>query len=118
MLRTYVIAGAQRLTTEEVTGASGRPAELLLAGSGGQDAVATDPADDLLLTDGNVENLKKAHDFTMVRRESLSASGYIELLIWISPFYAECDRPLLEAGRGIEDPYPRPQGTRCPEEAP
>jgi hypothetical protein len=94
MLRTYVIAGAQRLTNEEVAGASGRPAELLLAGSGGQDAVATDPADDLLLTDGNVENLKKAHDFTMVRPESLSASGYIELLIWISPFYAECDRPL------------------------
>jgi hypothetical protein len=106
MLRTYVIAGAQRLTTEEVAGASERPAELLLAGSGGQDAVATDPADDLLLTDGNVENLKKAHDFTMVRFESLSASGYIELLIWISPFYVECDRPLPEAGRGIEDPYP------------
>jgi hypothetical protein len=86
MLRTYVIAGAQRLSTEEVAGASGRPAELLLAGSGGQDAVAIDPANDLLLTDGNVENLKKAHDFTMVRPESLSASGYIELLIWISPF--------------------------------
>jgi hypothetical protein len=54
-----VIAGAQQLTTEEVAGASGGPAELPLAGSGGQDAVATDPADDLLLTDDNVENLKK-----------------------------------------------------------
>jgi hypothetical protein len=106
MLRTYVIAGAQQLTTEEVAGASGGPAELLLAGSSGQDAVATDPADDLLLTDDNVENVKKAHDFTMVRPESLSASGYIELLIWVSHFYAECDRPLPEAGRGIEDPCP------------
>jgi hypothetical protein len=104
MLRTYVIAGAQQLTTEEVAGASRGPTELSLAGSGGQDAVATDPADDLLLMDDNVENLKKAHDFTMVRPESLSASGYIELLIWVSPFYAECDRPLPEAGRGIEDP--------------
>jgi hypothetical protein len=80
-----VIAGAQQLTTEEVAAASGGPAELLLAGSGGQDAVATGSADDLLLTNDNVENLKKAHDFTMVRPESLSASGYIVLLIWISP---------------------------------
>jgi hypothetical protein len=85
MLRIFVIAGAQQLTTEEVVGTSGRPVELLQAGSGCQVAVAADPADDLLLTDGNVENLKKAHDFTMVRPESLSASGYIELLIWISP---------------------------------
>jgi hypothetical protein len=108
MLRTYVIAGAQQLTTEEVAGASRRPAELLLAGSSGQGAVATDPADDPLLTDSNVENLKKVHDFTMVRPESLSANDYIELLILISPFYAECDRPLPEVGRGIEDPYPRP----------
>jgi hypothetical protein len=81
-----VIAGAQQLTTEEVAGASGGPDELPLAGSGGQDAVATDPADDLLLTDDNVENLKKAHNFTMVRPESLSANGYIGLLIWVSPF--------------------------------
>jgi hypothetical protein len=66
-------------------GTSGRPVELLQAGYGCQVAVAADPAGDLLLTDGNVENLKKAHDFTMVRPESLSASGYIELLIWISP---------------------------------
>jgi hypothetical protein len=66
-------------------GTSGRPIELLQAGSGCQVAVADDPAGDLLLTDGNVENLKKAHYFTMVRPESLSANGYIELLIWISP---------------------------------
>jgi hypothetical protein len=71
MLRTFVIAGVQQLTTEEVVGTSGGPEELLLAGSGCQDAVATGLVDDLLLTDGNVENLKKAHDFTMVRPESL-----------------------------------------------
>jgi hypothetical protein len=118
MLRTFVIAGAPQLTTEEVVGTSGRPDELLLAGSGCQDAVAADLAGDQLLTDGNIENLEKAHDFTMVRPEQFSASNYIELPIWTSPFYAECDRPLLEAGRKIEDPCPRPQGTRCPEEAP
>jgi hypothetical protein len=53
--------------TEEVVGTSGRPDELLLAGSGSQEAVATDLADDPLLTDGNVDILKKVHDFTMVR---------------------------------------------------
>jgi hypothetical protein len=52
-------------------GTSGRPDELLLAGSGGQEAVATDLADDLLLTDDSVDILKKAHDFTMVRPESV-----------------------------------------------
>jgi hypothetical protein len=66
-----VIAGARQLPTEEVTGASGRPAELLLAGSGSQEAVATDLADDPLLTDDNVDILKKAHDFTMVRPGSI-----------------------------------------------
>jgi hypothetical protein len=71
MLRTFVIAGAQQLTTEEAMGTSGRPDELLLAGSGSQEAVATDLADDLLLTDDNVDILKKAHDFTMVRPESI-----------------------------------------------
>jgi hypothetical protein len=81
-----VIAGAQQLTTEEVAGASGRPVELLLAGSGCQDAVAADLVGDLLLTDGNIENLKKVHDFAMVRPENFFASKYIELLIWISPF--------------------------------
>jgi hypothetical protein len=67
MLRTFVIAGVQQLTTEEVVGTSGRPVELLQAGSGCQVAVAADPVGELLLTDGNIENLKKAHDFTMVR---------------------------------------------------
>jgi hypothetical protein len=71
MLRTFVIAGAQRLTTEEAVGTSRGPDELLLAGSGSQEAVATDLADDLLLTDDNVDILKKAHDFTMVRPESI-----------------------------------------------
>jgi hypothetical protein len=118
MLRIFVIAGAQQLTTKAVVGTSGRPVELLLAGSDCQDAVAAGLAGDLLLTDGNIENLKKAHDFAMVRPENLSTSDYIELLIWIPPFYAESDRPLPEASRGIEDPCLRPQGTCCPEKAP
>jgi hypothetical protein len=71
MLRTFVIAGAQQLTTEEAVGTSRRPDELLLAGSGSQEAVATDLADDLLLTDDSVDIHKKAHDFTMVRPESI-----------------------------------------------
>jgi hypothetical protein len=71
MLRTLVIAGAQQLTTEEAVGISGRPDELLLAGSGSQEAVATDLTDDLLLTDDNVDILKKVHDFTMVSPESI-----------------------------------------------
>jgi hypothetical protein len=71
MLRTLVIAGAQQLTTEEAVGTSGRPDELLLAGSGSLEAVATDLINDLLLTDDNVDILKKAHDFTMVSPESI-----------------------------------------------
>jgi hypothetical protein len=113
-----VVAGAQQPTAEEVVGTSGRPVELLLPGSDCQDAVAAGLVGDLLLTDGNIENLKKAHDFAMVRPENLSASDYIELLIWIPPFYAESDRPLPEASRGIKDPCLRPQGTCCPEKAP
>jgi hypothetical protein len=66
-----VIAGAQHLITEEAVGTSGGPDELLLTGSGGQEAVATDLTDDLLLTDDNVDILKKAHDLTMVRPESI-----------------------------------------------
>jgi hypothetical protein len=34
MLRILVIAGAQQPTTDETVGTSGRPVELLLAGSG------------------------------------------------------------------------------------
>jgi hypothetical protein len=71
MMRTFVIAGAQQLTTEEAVGTSGGPDELLLAGSGSQEAVATDLADDLLLTDDKVDNLKKAHDFALVRPETI-----------------------------------------------
>jgi hypothetical protein len=67
-------------------GTSGRPVELLLAGSGCRDAVAADLAGDLLLTDGNIENLKKAYDFAMVRPKHFSADNYIELLIRISLF--------------------------------
>jgi hypothetical protein len=86
MLRIFVIAGAQQPTIEEAVGTSRRPVELLLAGSGCRDAVAADLAGDLLLTDGNIENLKKAHDFAMVRPEHCSAGNYIELLIRISLF--------------------------------
>jgi hypothetical protein len=71
MLRTLVTAGAKQLTTEEAVGTSGGPDELLLAGSGSQETVATDRTDDLLLTDDNVGLLQKAHDFTMVRSESI-----------------------------------------------
>jgi hypothetical protein len=71
MMRTFVIAGAQQLTTEKAVGTSGGPDELLLAGSGSQEAVATDLADDLLLTDDKVDNLKKAHDFALVRPETI-----------------------------------------------
>jgi hypothetical protein len=104
MLRIFVIAGAQQLTIEEAVGTSRRPIELLLAGSGCRDAVAADLAGDLLLTDGNIENLKKAHDFAMVRPGHFSAGDYIELLIWISLFYAECDSPFPETSRRTEDP--------------
>jgi hypothetical protein len=97
-----VIAGAQQPTTEAVVGTSGRPVELLLAGSDCQDAVTTGLAGDLLLTDGNMENLKKAHDFAMVRPENLSASDYIELLIWFPPFYAESDRPLQKQAEELK----------------
>jgi hypothetical protein len=42
-----------------------------MAGSGSQEAGATDLTDDLLLTGDNVDILKKAHDFTMVSPESI-----------------------------------------------
>jgi hypothetical protein len=100
----FVIAGALHRTVEEAVGTSRRPVELLLAGTGCRDAVAADLAGDLLLTDSNIENLKRAHDFAMVRPEHFSTGDHIKLLIRISPFYAECDRPLPEAGRRIEDP--------------
>ncbi|XP_025820353.1 uncharacterized protein LOC112896548 [Panicum hallii] len=58
-------AGAQHLTTEEVVGTSGRPDEPQLAESGYQDAVAADLAGDQLLSDGNIEILKNAHDLAM-----------------------------------------------------
>jgi hypothetical protein len=86
MLRILAIAGVHQLTTEETVGTSDRPIELLLAGSGCQDAVAANLAGDLLLTDGNIENLKKAHDFAMVRPEHFSASDYVALPIRISLF--------------------------------
>jgi hypothetical protein len=86
MLIRLAIAGVQQPTTEETVGTSGRPVELLLAKSGCQDVVAADLAGDLLLTDGNIENLKKAHDFAMVRPEHFSASDYVELPIRISLF--------------------------------
>jgi hypothetical protein len=71
MMRTFVIASAQQLTTEEAVGTSGGPDELLMAGSGSQEAVATDLADNLLLTDDKVDNLKKVHDFALVRPETI-----------------------------------------------
>jgi hypothetical protein len=86
MLRIFVIASAQQPTTEEAVGTSRGPVELLLAESSCQDAVVADLAGDRLLTDGNIENLKKVHDFAMVRPEHFSASDYIELLIRISLF--------------------------------
>jgi hypothetical protein len=86
MLRILVIAGAQQPTTEEAVGSSRGPVELLLAGLGCQDAIAADLAGDLLLTDGNIENLKKAHDFAMVRPEHFSTSDYVKWLIRISLF--------------------------------
>jgi hypothetical protein len=87
MLKTFVIAGAQQLTTEEVVGTSGRPDESQLAESGCQDAVATDLAGDQLLSNGNIEILKNAHDLAMVRPEDCTAKEYIELLFWTFPFY-------------------------------
>jgi hypothetical protein len=86
MLRIFVIAGAQQPTIEEAMGTSRRPVELLLAGSGCRDAVTADLAGDLLLTDGNIENLKKVHDFAMVRPGHFSAGNYIKLLIQVSLF--------------------------------
>jgi hypothetical protein len=71
MLKTFVIAGAQQLTTDEVVGTSGRPDEPQLAESGCQDAVAADLAGEQLLS---------------VRPENCTAGEYIELLIRTSPF--------------------------------
>jgi hypothetical protein len=81
MLRIFVIAGAQQSPSEEAVGTSGRPAELLLTGSGYRDAVAADLAGNPLLTDGNIENFKQAYDFAMVRSEHFSAGNCVELLI-------------------------------------
>jgi hypothetical protein len=86
MLKTFVIAGAQQLTTEEVVGTSGRPDEPQLAESGCQDAAAADLAGEQLLSDGNIEILKNAHDLAMVRPEDCTAREYIKLLISTSPF--------------------------------
>jgi hypothetical protein len=69
MLKMFVIAGAQQRIVEEAVGTSRRPVELLLAGIGCRDAIAADLAGDLLLTDSNIENLKRAHDFARVRLE-------------------------------------------------
>jgi predicted RNase H-like nuclease (RuvC/YqgF family) len=76
-----LIAGAPQSPSEEAVGASRRPVEQLLAGSGYRDAVAAGLAGDPLLTDDNMENLKKAHDFAMVRPEHFSAGNYVVLLI-------------------------------------
>jgi hypothetical protein len=81
MLKIFVIAGAQQSPSEEAVGTSRRPVELLLAGSGYRDVVAADLAGDPLLTDDNIENLKKVHDFAMVRSEHFSAGNYVKLLI-------------------------------------
>jgi hypothetical protein len=84
MLRIFVIAGAQQSAFEEAAGTSRRPVELLLTGSGYRDAIAAELADDPLLANDNIENLKKACDFVMVRPEYFPAGGHGELLIWIS----------------------------------
>jgi hypothetical protein len=75
MLITLVVAGAQRLITEGAVGTSGGPDEMLLTGSGSREAVATDLSDDLLLTDDNVNILRKAHDLAMVKPKSVSDQG-------------------------------------------
>jgi hypothetical protein len=49
-----------------VTRTSRRPIELLLTGSGYQDVLADDLVNDLLLTDNNIENFRKAFGFAMV----------------------------------------------------
>jgi hypothetical protein len=67
-------------------GTSGRPDEPQLAESSYQDAVTADLAGDQLLSDGNIEILKNAHDLAMVRPEDCIAEEYIELLIWTTPF--------------------------------
>jgi hypothetical protein len=81
MLRIFVIACAQQSPSQEAAGTSRRPVELLLTGSGYRDAVAADLADDPLLTDNNIENLRKACDFAMVRPEYFPAGDHVELLI-------------------------------------
>jgi hypothetical protein len=81
-----VIAGAQQLTTEGAVGTSGIPDEPQLAESGSQEAAATDLAVDQLLSDGNIEILRNAHDLAMVRPENCTAREYIDLFIWTSPF--------------------------------
>jgi hypothetical protein len=86
MLRIFVVAGVQQPPSEEAVGTSRRPIEPLLARSGNRDTVAADLAGDLLLTNNNIENLKKAYDFAMVRPGHFSAGDCVELLIRISLF--------------------------------
>jgi hypothetical protein len=67
-------------------GTSGIPDEPQLAESGSQEVAAADLAVDQLLSDGNIEILKNAYDLAMVRPENCTATEYIDLLIWTSPF--------------------------------
>jgi hypothetical protein len=103
MLKTFVFAGAQQPPPKEAAGTSRRPGELLLTGSGYRDVITTDLVDDLLLTDNNKENFKKACDFAMVRPEYFPAGKHCQVAYLNLLPYAECDHPLPEKIRKAEN---------------
>jgi hypothetical protein len=103
VLKTFVLVGTQRTPPEEAAGTSGGSRELLVAGSGYQDFIATDLVDDPLLIDNNIENFKKAYDFAMVRPKYFPAGKHCRAAYLNLPPYAECDHPLLEKIRKAEN---------------
>jgi hypothetical protein len=98
-----MFAGAQQSPPEEATRTSRRPVELLLTRSRYRDVIAADLVDDLLLTDNNIENFKKACDFAMVRPEYFPAGKHYRVAYLNFPPYAEYDHPLLEKIRKAEN---------------
>jgi hypothetical protein len=89
MLKTFVLAGAQRPLPEEAPGTSKGPREKLKARPGYKNIINTDLVDDPKPTAENIRGFRKAYkelyDFTMVSLGYLSAGMLCRIVLTRAP---------------------------------
>jgi hypothetical protein len=111
----FRLAGTPQPTTEEATGTSSSPGDLLVSGRGYKNIITKDLLDDPLLTIDNMRYFQKIskerYKFTLVRHDCSSAIMLCRIACLNLPSYTGCGQTLPRKIREARSSGEWPPGT-------